>query len=404
LGIDSRIRVVYVLPISWGGIPHYTAELANAVSKYADVIVLKPKDDNDTLFSRDIEVLSLFDKLNFSRKCPLSAFSLKNINNLTSFKNIQVINQMKPDIIHFTGHYPHLAIFSYFYKLDRCCPLVCTMHATFSTATVSAKNRGFSIALLNSISELSKKLIEYDRIIVHTQNNKNTLLKNGICSERVNVIPHGTYSFFKKYAKNIKKNNENTILFFGYIVDNKGIEYLLQSSSIVSKIYPDIKLIIAGEGDLSKYLKYMKNKSILEIYNKFIPNEFVAELFQRAKVVVFPYTYHQGHSGVLTIAFSFGKAIVVTNVGDLPRCINDGVNGLVVPSRDPDALARAIIKLLKDDKLRVELEINSQKEAEKLSWNNVAIMYINLYHDIINTKQNHKRKATCGMWDRHNDF
>ena len=35
------MKVVYVLPISWGGIPHYTAELANAISKFVGVIVIK---------------------------------------------------------------------------------------------------------------------------------------------------------------------------------------------------------------------------------------------------------------------------------------------------------------------------------------------------------------------------
>ena len=381
------MKVVYILPISWGGIPHYTAELANAVSKYADVTVLKPKDTNDDLFSDDIEVMNVFDPLSFSREQPIEAFSLKNIKNLFSFRNIRIVDQIKPDIIHFTGHYPHSAFFTYLYNLNKKNRLICTMHATFAASVVSMHNRGFFIALLNSISEFSKKMIEFDRTIAHTQANKSTLIKRGIDPEKITVIPHGAYTFFKKYSGDEIESDENCVLYFGYIVKNKGVEYLIKAVPIISKEISDINVIIAGEGNFSKYSKYLEDESKFEIHNEFIPNEEVPELFMRAKVVVLPYTYHQGHSGVLSVAFSFGKAVIITNVGDLPNLIEDGKEGLVVPSKDPEALAEAIITLLKDDALRKEMEENARKKAQELSWDNIAKRHIEVYEEAI-----HRRK------------
>jgi len=64
----SKIKVAYVLPVSWGGVPHYTAELANSVSKYAEVYVIKPEDPNDELFNKNVNIIHGFKPVMFSRK------------------------------------------------------------------------------------------------------------------------------------------------------------------------------------------------------------------------------------------------------------------------------------------------------------------------------------------------
>lgn len=380
------MKVTYVLPISWGGIPHYVAELANAVSKYADVIVIKPKDANDELFSEDIKIVDVFEPMQFSREHEIKVFSLGNIESFFSYRNIQIVNELKPDIIHFPAVYPHTSFFTYLYKLSTKYPIIYTIHATFDPSfTISPRRRGFFAALLGGINDRAKMIVKPDRIIVHTDENKSALIKEGVGPEKINVIPHGAYTFFKKYSRDEIETDENCVLYFGYIVKNKGIEYLIKAVSIMSKEIPDIKLIIAGEGNFSMYKKFIEDESKFEIYNEFIPNEKVPELFTRAKVVVLPYTYHQGHSGVLSVAFSFGKAVIVTNVGDLPNLIEDGKEGLVVPSEDPEALADAIIKLLRDDKLRKEMEENAYKKAQELSWDNIAKRHMKVYEEVIKT-------------------
>ncbi|MBT9145733.1 MAG: D-inositol 3-phosphate glycosyltransferase [candidate division WS2 bacterium] len=104
--------------------------------------------------------------------------------------------------------------------------------------------------------------------------------------------------------------------------------------------------------------------------------------------MVLPYTYHQGHSGVLTVAFSFGKPLIVTNVADLPNLVEDGKEGLVVPPKNPGALADAIIKLLRDDELRRNMGENSYKKAQELSWDNIAKKHIRVYEEMM-----HRRKT-----------
>jgi len=384
------MKVAYILPISWGGIPHYTAELTSAVSKYANVIVLKPKDPNDELFSEDVKVINVFKPMHFSRKQKISVFSSKNIINFFSFRNIKLINEIKPDIIHFPELYPQSSIFTFLYRLHRKYPVVSTLHATFKSPLelLSAKNLVYGV--LASFTELTKYLVKSDAIIVHTKKDKDTLVRRGVDPNKIAVIPHGAYTFFKKYEtwKNVG-SQKNCILFFGYIGENKGVEYLIKAIPIISQVIPDIKVIIAGEGNFSKYSKLIEDSSKFEIYNEFIPNEKVPELFQRAKVVVLPYTYHKttGHSGVLNIAFAFGKPVIVTNVGSLPEMVEYGKSGLIVPPKNPEALAEAIIKLLKDDELRKEMSRNALKRAEELSWDNIAKMHIKVYERVLNERR-----------------
>jgi glycosyltransferase involved in cell wall biosynthesis len=375
------MKIAYILPISWGGIPHYAAELANSVSKYAEVTVLKPKDSNDGLFSKNIEVINAFKPLDFLRKNTTKMFSLRNAINFFSFKNIKLIDAIQPDIVHFPELYLHSSIFAFIHRIDKKYPIVSTLHTVFEPRLYlsSTETKNFTYGLIGSINEFIKHLVKSDALIVHTQKNRDTLIKRGYNPKKIFVIPHGVYNFFKKYDENGTEEEENCILFFGYIVKAKGVEYLIRAVPIISKKFPNVKVIIAGEGILPQ----IPDKSNFEIYNNFIPNEMVPKLFNRAKIVVLPYLYVDGHSGVLTIAFSFGKPVVVTNIDGLTDLVKNEREGLVVPPRNPEMLANAIIRILEDEEMRKKMSRNALKIAEELSWDNIARKHIQLYEGLL---------------------
>jgi len=394
------MKVAYILTTSRGGLPHYTAELANAVSNYADVTVIKPVVTTaDDVFSNKVKVINAFKPttLSFVDIYKGTAISFKNIRGLLSYRNIKVVNEIKPDIIHFSsGLLPHAKIFAKLHKLDRKYPTILTLHDVFQKKLIMLPGRDMhsDVPFLNVIVvnignffDLLMPRIRISRAIVHSKRNKEVLIEKGMYPEKIAVIPHGTYSFFKNYNTCELEEEKNTILFFGNIVSSKALDVLIDAIPIVAKKMPNVKLIIAGDGVIPKRswkIIEKKYKSNFEIHNYFIPNEKVGEFFSRASLIVIPNRRQEGHSGSLTIAYSFGKPVVTTNVGEFPTLVRDAGCGLVVPPENPKVLAEAIIKLLRDENLRKKMSKNALKMAEKLSWDNIAKMHMKVYEEVLN--------------------
>ncbi|GIV17582.1 MAG: hypothetical protein KatS3mg022_3017 [Armatimonadota bacterium] len=173
--------------------------------------------------------------------------------------------------------------------------------------------------------------------------------------QRVRVIPLGVYDYFLRWQRPDYSEQPGTLLFFGRINAYKGLGVLLEAWERVVTECPTARLVIAGQGyDLPVYRERILRDPRCVLIDRFVSSQEVAQLFTEASVVVLPYV-EATQSGVLSVAFAFGKPAVVTSVGSLPEMVEDGVNGLVVPPRDPDALAEALLRLLRDDALRRQL-------------------------------------------------
>jgi glycosyltransferase involved in cell wall biosynthesis len=381
--MNDRMKIAYILPYDWGGMPHYTAELTNAIAKYADVTIFGSKGIHTEYFSDTIRIERIFDPLEFSMNQLGGIFSLGSLKGLLSYKAIVAIDQLKPDIIHLPAPViPPLAFFIKFYRLDKRYSIIYTKHCLHSQS-------GWLIYILEQwVLGSFEWLIKFKKIIVHTNHDKNDLVTSTkIEDTNIVVIPHGAYTFFNQCPDSKTFKGSNTIIFFGNIREYKGLIYLIRAVPLIEKQIPDLKVIIAGEGDLSPYQAQMKecNKSVFEIHNEFIPDDLVASLFQRSALAVLPYSEMSGMSGVLNVAYAFGKPVVVSDVGGLEEAVESGKTGLLVPSRDSQALADAVIRLLTDSDLRTEMEKNVHQKAEELSWDTIARKHLELYHSLVRT-------------------
>lgn len=371
------MKVLYILPINWGGMPHYTAELANAVSMHEDVIVLVPKNFDNAYFDRKIKVLNILEPLGFSIGKPISMISFKNFKNILSFRNISIITKLNPDIIHITTPLlPPLLFFIFINKFDNRYPMIITRHGLQSISGSKL------VSLMDGFINFTTDFIKFKKIIVHGETDKKILIDRHVSEEAIAVVPHGIYSLFRDNGKNVLAE-KNCILFFGRITQYKGLDYLIKAAPIISKHIRPLKIIVAGEGNLSQYLDGMKDRSLFEIVNEYISNDMVSHLFQRAELIVLPYTDMFGQSGVLNIAYAFDKPVVATSVGDIPEIIEDGKTGILVPPKDSNALARSIIRILKDDILKREMSKQIHEKSKELSWSNIAKKHIEIYSQVI---------------------
>ncbi len=222
-------------------------------------------------------------------------------------------------------------------------------------------------------------------IIVHGESLRDELTVQKVPAERIAVIPHGDYGFLKRYSRDLPE--EDLILFFGRFSKYKGIEVLCQAERLLASRLDGYKVVIAGEGEADGFLSDIGPSGRVEVVNRFLSDAEVAQWFQRARIVVLPYT-QASQSGVLAIALAFEKPAIVTAVGGLPEAVQHGEAGLIVPPNDPVALADAIEELWMNPDLRGKLA-NAGKAlvTHHIGWPIVAARYLDAYRAAAGSKR-----------------
>jgi alpha-maltose-1-phosphate synthase len=114
------------------------------------------------------------------------------------------------------------------------------------------------------------------------------------------------------------------------------------------------------------------------VRNDHIPEREVAHLFRRASVVTLPYV-QASQSGVGSQAKAHGRPIVATWTGELPKLVSDG-SGIVVPPRDPEALADATVALLTDGPRAQRMGLaGARTAAGETSWATIGAATLTAY-------------------------
>ena len=160
------------------------------------------------------------------------------------------------------------------------------------------------------------------------------------------------------------------LLFFGFIRDYKGLDWLLEAFGDEKLRRFPVKLIIAGEFYTSseKYLQIIRDKNLKDhviLRTDFIAEQDVANYFGVADMVVQPYK-SATQSGVTQIAFHYNKPMLVTNVGGLGEIIPHGKVGYVV-NPGPEAITEAIYDFYNNNRSDY-FTANVVSEKEKFSW------------------------------------
>lgn len=211
------------------------------------------------------------------------------------------------------------------------------------------------------------------------------LVDRGISKKDIVVIPHAGFDYYAALGTTNKEEcSGKNVLFFGRIDKYKGIEVLLKAMPKVIKAYPDVKLCIAGNGNMDAYAEgIVACGGNLNLQNRWIKDEEVAGFVSWSDVVVLPYT-HATQSGVIPLAYAFSKPVIATNVGCLDEQIIDGKTGLLIEGNNPDSLADAIIKMLSCPlKMRSMGEYAHKYMQENLTWDASAHKLVEF---IINAK------------------
>jgi glycosyltransferase involved in cell wall biosynthesis len=185
--------------------------------------------------------------------------------------------------------------------------------------------------------------------------------------------------------------SDPVILAVGRMVEKKGFEFLLAAMPQVLAVVPNARLVFAGYGDLESALVEQARALGLEPHVRFagrIPRGQIPAYFAAADVVVVPSVRDaagnvDGLPNVTLEAMAAGKPVVASNIAGFPDVICDGVSGLLVPEKDPGALAQAIISLACDAELRKRMGAAGQAQVhDALNWDKVARRFVEGYQRI----------------------
>ncbi|MFH0979284.1 MAG: glycosyltransferase [Candidatus Woesearchaeota archaeon] len=174
----------------------------------------------------------------------------------------------------------------------------------------------------------------------------------------------------KEAAQKKLKLAKRTILFFGFVREYKGLDYLLEAMPLINTEL-DVDLVIAGEfwNDKQKYLdkiSTLKIKDKVKIFDNYIPDEEVGLYFSAADMVILPYL-DASQSGIMQIAIGALKPTVTTNVGAIDDFVDHGKTGYVIPPKDPQAIAKAVLRFYKEKKEK-KFEQNIRQKKKMFEW------------------------------------
>ena len=323
------------------------------------------------------------------------------------FKCIKICRKFKPDVIHAHWPFPHAYIALGAAKLFKI-PLVLNFHGAelllirkkkwvkpllkfaISQAQAVFANSSFTASKIKALRNVDVEWSPYG-----------TTLETGTG----NAEPHAINGKFK-------------ILFVGRHIERKGIRYLIEAAKYLPRDQFEIRIV--GVGDLTEQLKMQADAlchpELYETKNfssqvelcplgssetepKDLPAEIIftgklspealANEYRTANVFTLPAIVDskgdtEGLGVVLIEAMELGLPIVASNVGGIPDVVIDGETGILVPEKDPEALASAYKRLAAEPELVKHLLAGSQKRInECFTWDGIIERQIAVYNKVL---------------------
>lgn len=262
-------------------------------------------------------------------------------------------------------------------------PVVTTLHTVLRDPDPAQRR------VLTQLAELST------RLVVMSERGKAFLEEiYGVPQEKIDLIPHGIpdrpFVDPNFYKDQFGVEGKQVILTFGLLSPNKGIEYMLRALPRVLDEFPDVVYIVLGathpslvreHGEsyrlsLEMLAEELRIKKHVAFYNRFVELDKLTEFIGAADLYVTPYLNPaQITSGTLAYSFGCGKAVVSTPFWHAEELLAEE-RGVLVPFHDADALAAAVLDLLRDEPKRHAMRKRAYLLGREMIWSNVAQQYM----------------------------
>ncbi len=227
---------------------------------------------------------------------------------------------------------------------------------------------------------LSRSYKNANLILVHSKEMKEKMMSLAVPESRIRLVPHGTK------LPRLLKTNRTEITFFGSPTKGKGFWTILQSMKILRDQNRAIQLHVYGiysdaeKNEATKVAAQIGVSDLVVWGNRLSEAEFDKKM-QESVFTLAVYSFPVSGSNVVTRAMANATPVIASNIGGVPEYL--GGEGLLVPPKDPKALALAMTKLLDEPTLRERFSTMERKRAETFSWEKVAKMTAGIYSECL---------------------
>lgn len=273
----------------------------------------------------------------------------KSVSTAAIIRLFKIFKKEKPDIVH-----THAALSARIAaRMAGVRSVVYTRHSVFPQKAYLTKGIG------KKISGAAARILS-DRIIAVAGAAKKNLTDTGIDEKKISVIYNGVNPLEElshSRKSEIRKSfgimpGERVVAIIARLELVKGHEYFIEAAEIVKKSGISARFVIAGTGTRMEALKTLVREKGLDdtvLFTGFLSN--INELENIMDIQANASFGTEAASLSLLEGMSIGKPAVVSDFGGNPELIENGVNGFVVPQKNAEAMAEAIIKILSDDEL-----------------------------------------------------
>lgn len=245
----------------------------------------------------------------------------------------------------------------------------------------------------NFIGTTLTRFILKSDVVAVTINKYVEVLEKKYKVKNVKVIPHGTFDSIPEPSFELAPGPKQ-IMAFGKFGTYKKVEILIEAAIIIRQRSTEkIEVVIAGTdspntpGYLAAVQEKYKHVEGLR-FTGYVEESDVPVIFGDSTVVAFPYTSTTGSSGVLHQAGSYGKAVVMPDLGDLALLVEEeGYKGEFFDPESAESLAQAIEKIINNDANRKAIAMQNFKAASALSMDKITGMYMDTFKEIIQSKK-----------------
>lgn len=231
-----------------------------------------------------------------------------------------------------------------------------------------------------------------NRVISVSEATKTWLIeKRKVPAEKVEVIPYGVNleEFNTHDNSNLREElglgkDIPIVGMVGRLHPQKGHTYLIQAAKLITKKRANVQFVLIGDGKLRSKLESEAEENNLSKNFHFLGfRSDVSQLIQGFNIFVLPSLY-EGLPNVVLEAMATAKPVVATPVDGTKEAVVDGETGLLVPQKDPAALAEALLKLIENPEKLQEMGQKGRKRVEeKFSLVKQVQRFEQLYHNHI---------------------